>query len=75
MLVPNEIQKSIIDKVVHKIATIFRQKIIELIDPLAQEGKIFEPGFIYDSEAIAEILGRIAKSTKDIEFLQKFANA
>ena len=73
MLVPDETQKSIIDKVVYKIATIFKHKIIDLLDPLAQEAKIFEPGFIEDSIAISEILGRIAKDSKDAEFLQKFA--
>ena len=73
VLVPNDTQKSAIDQVTLKIASIFRNKIIDLLEPLAQEAKIFEPGFVEDSIAISEILGKIAKDPKDAEFLQKFA--
>ena len=73
VLVPTEQQKNCIDQVVLEIARVFKEKVIDLVEPLCEKCDIAEADQVLDSMKIAEVLGEIAVDRQDIDFLQKFA--
>ena len=74
ILVPTDVQKHCIDSVVLEVSRVFKDKIINLVEPLCKECNITEPDQVLDSMSIADILGNIAEDKDtDKDFLQKFA--
>ena len=67
---PTEGQKLCIDSVVLEIARVFKEKIIDLVEPLCQQCNITEAE-VLDSSQHADVLGTIATNKKDIDFLRR----
>ena len=68
-MVPNKEEKEIIDSIVIEVTHVFKEKILDLIEPLCLKCKLEESDEAFDSDLISDVLITIAQDKKDVEFL------